>query len=50
MAHQKEYEMTSKSDHVNVVKSIEFFDNKFKGEIHQVMEYINGVEVLDSIA
>lgn len=33
-----------------MVKSIEFFDNPYKGEIHQVMEYISGVEVLDNIA
>lgn len=41
--------ITSKLNHPNVVKSLEFFD-EFKGEIHQVMEYIEGVEVFDNIA
>lgn len=50
MAHKKEYELTCNLNHINVVKSIEFFDNVFNGEIHQVMEYIEGVEVLDNIA
>lgn len=50
MAHKKEYELTCNLNHKNVVKSIEFFDNVFSGEIHLVMEYIEGVEVLDNIA
>lgn len=45
-----EFNMTNKLDHSNVIKSIEMFQNDFTGEIHQVMEYIEGKEVLDSIA
>ena len=47
VAHKKEFEITSKLDHKNIVRSIEIFDNELKGEIHQVMEYIEGIEVLD---
>ena len=50
MAHTKEYEITSKLNHKNVVRSIDFFDNEFTGEIHQIMEFIDGKEVLDTIA
>ena len=42
--------MTNKIDHSNVIKSIELFENPFTGEIHQIMEYVEGQEVLDSIA
>ena len=50
MAHTKEFNITQHLDHPNVVRSIEFFDNEIKGEIHQVLEYVQGVEVLDNIA
>lgn len=50
MAHEKEFEILSKLKHRNIVKSIEFFDDEFKGEIFQVMELIDGEEVLDNIA
>ena len=50
MAHRKEFEITSKLDHKNIVKSIKLFENDLTGEIHQVMEYVEGMEVLDSIA
>jgi hypothetical protein len=33
-----------------VVRSYELFDNSLTGEISQVMEYIDGIEVLDLIA
>lgn len=50
MAHKKENDIISQLDHKNIVKSVGFFENEFKGEIHQVMEYIDGMEVLDHIA
>lgn len=34
MAHKKEYEILSKLNHSNIVKSVGFFENEFKGEIH----------------
>jgi len=46
----KEYEITKNFDHANIVHSIELFDNTLKEEVHQVMEYVQGLEVLDSIA
>jgi len=33
-----------------VVSSIDFFDDEIKGEIHQVLGYIKGMEVLDHVA
>jgi serine/threonine protein kinase len=47
MAHLKEFQMTSNLNHKNIVKSIEIYDNSLTGEIHQIMEYIEGSEVLD---
>jgi serine/threonine protein kinase len=47
MAHKKEFEITNKLKHKNIIRSIEIFDNELKGEIHQVMEYVDGIEVLD---
>ena len=49
-AHKNEFDITKNLRHTNVIKSIEFFDNDITGEIHQVMEFIEGKEVLDSIA
>ena len=37
-----EFKMTNNLDHSNVVKSIEIFENNFTGEIHQIMEYVEG--------
>jgi serine/threonine protein kinase len=34
MAHINEYKITKAFNHKNIVKSIEFFDNEIKGEIH----------------
>ena len=34
VAHKKEFEITSKLNHKNIVRSIELFDNELKGEIH----------------
>lgn len=50
LAFKKEYEMIKDLNHINVVRAIELFDNVIKGEIQIVMEYIEGVEVLDHIA
>jgi serine/threonine protein kinase len=49
MAHRKEFEITKNLSHPNIIKSIEFFDNGPLDEIHQVMEYVDGLEVLDAI-
>lgn len=40
MAHIKEFNMTKDLDHKNVIRSIEYFEDVVKGEIHQVMGYI----------
>ena len=50
MAHIKEFQITNSLNNINIVKSIEFFDNGALDEIHQVMEYVEGMEVLDAIS
>ena len=50
MAHVNEFNITKDFNHKNVVRSIEMFNNEIKGEIHQIMDYIEGKEVLDHIA
>ena len=36
--------------HYNVVKAEEIFNDGFKNEVYQVMEYVEGQEILDEIA
>jgi len=50
MAHKKEFSITKELDHKNIIRSFEYFEDEVKGEIHQVMGYIQGKEVLDHIA
>lgn len=49
LAHKAEFEILNKLSHNNVVRSIEIFNNELKSEIHQVMEFIDGSEILDEI-
>ena len=50
IAHQREFEILSELKHHNVVRTKEIFHDKFKSIIYQVMEYIDGSEILDEIA
>ena len=50
IAHQKEFEILNKLKHKNVVRSIEMFTDEFKNKVYQVMEYIEGQEILDDLA
>ncbi len=50
IAHKKEFDILLKLNHNNVVKAKEIFSNEFKNEVYQVMEYIEGQEILDEIA
>jgi len=50
LAHKKEFEILLKLNHSNVVRAVEIFSNEFKNEVYQVMEYIEGQEILDEIA
>eukprot|EP00347_Sterkiella_histriomuscorum_P009234 403342006 len=50
LAAKKEFEITRRLDHPNIVKSIEFFVNDLRKEVHQIMEFIDGKEILDQIA
>ena len=46
----KEFYITKDLDHNNVVRTVELFNNELKGQIHIVMELVNGCEVLEEIA
>lgn len=50
LAAQKEYDITKKLNHPNIVKSHEIFINQQRKEVHLIMEMIDGKEVLDQIA
>ena len=50
LAHHKEFKITNSLDHKNIIKSLEMFDNPLTGEIHQIMDYVEGTEVLEAIA
>ena len=50
LAHKKEFDITSNLEHPNVIKSSKYFYNELTKEIHIVMDYIDGKEVLDLIA
>jgi serine/threonine protein kinase len=49
-AHKKEFEILSKLHHKNIVRSIEMFHDEFRSIIYQVLEFIDGSEILDEIA
>jgi len=50
IAHEREFEILKPLKHKNVVSVIEIYRNEFKNEIYQVMEYVEGSEILDEIA
>jgi serine/threonine protein kinase len=50
VASLQEFEIGKSLFHPNLIKMHELFENHITGEIYQVMEYINGDEVLDLIA
>ena len=50
MAFKKEYTITKKLFHKNIVRSYEYFSSDFSGETHQVMEYVDGAEVFEQIS
>ena len=39
-AHKKEFNITKDLDHQNIIRSIEYYEDEVKGQIHQVMGYI----------
>ena len=50
MAHAKEFKITHGLSHRNVIKATDYFFNELTEEIHLVMQYVEGQEVLDQIA
>ena len=49
-ANRNEFEMTKDLNHRNILKVHEIFENDVTGEMHLVMQYIEGIEILDQIA
>jgi serine/threonine protein kinase len=47
IANRNEYKISKNLLHRNIVRSIELFENEIEGEMHLVMQYVEGIEVLD---
>jgi serine/threonine protein kinase len=50
MANRNEYEITKNLNHMNILKMRELIENEVNGEMHLVMQYVDGIEILDQIA
>jgi len=48
-AHETEYKIIKLFDHPNLVKGISCFKDEMKCEVHCVMTYVEGKEILDFI-
>jgi len=48
-AHEQEFEIIISLDHINVVKGVEMFKDDLKGEVYQVMELVEGLELLEQL-
>jgi serine/threonine protein kinase len=46
-AHENEFYILSRLNHKNIVRAVEIFKDPFKSEVFQVMEYVEGREILD---
>lgn len=49
-AHENEFIILSKLVHKNIVRAVEIFKDQFKNEVYEVMQFIEGKEILDTIA
>ena len=47
IACKREFEITKRLNHPNIVKSYELFVNDQKKQVHQLMQLIDGQEILD---
>ena len=50
IANRNEYNITKSLSHLNILKTRELFENDVSGEMHLVMQYVDGIEILDQIA
>lgn len=49
-AHENEFQILSRLKHRNIVGAVEIFKDYFKNEVYQVMEFVEGHEILDTVA
>ena len=49
-AHEREYAIIKDLDHPNVIKGFELFKDDLKNEVHLVLRFVRGVELLDQIS
>lgn len=50
-AHENEFQILSRLKHRNIVGAVEIFkDYLYKNEVYQVMEFVEGHEILDTVA
>ena len=49
-AHEEEFKILERLNHPNIVNGIELFRDNFEKVIYQVMELVEGSELLDEIA
>jgi serine/threonine protein kinase len=38
-----------KLDHINIVKAVELFHDKFSNSVYTVLEFVDGKEILDDL-
>ena len=50
MACRNEFSITKQLNHPNLIRSHSFFENEVTGEVHQVMDYVEGTDILEHIA
>lgn len=39
----------NKLDHINIVKAVELFHDKFTNSVYTVLEFVDGKEILDDL-
>lgn len=49
-AHKTEAETMAPLSHPNIVKNYDYFHDPTKGEIYNIMEYVEGMDVLEYLA
>ena len=50
MIHENEFKLIKELNHENIIKVYDFFKNPAKKVMYILMDYVDGVEILDSLA